>query len=240
MGICQSKQDFLDSKMRNRGEGANQQKESRIEGLHLSVELSKDCHKEGVIGGKDTLVALKSTNSYLVGTWGKGIILTENGAEIYSGSLPVEGKSLRDIIYITPLNCYILSHDKKLYRKDIDDKPAYLYMDVESGNKLGSCFRYSNIHQRLIMIKEETNLSVVNLETKEVEIELKKSAGNYIADFRVFGEQEDRVISLTHDGNVFVCEIDYAEKKGSVKSHHTEILDKKRDESIRSISLRKK
>ena len=98
----------------------NQDKEQEPKDLTVVVERVKDCKKEGLIGGPLTHVALKSHNSYLIGTEKKGLVVLENGSQEYSLKLPHKFDYLFDTIYYPPLNCYFLVSFTKLYRKDID------------------------------------------------------------------------------------------------------------------------
>ena len=97
--------------------------------------------------------------------------------------------------------------------------------------RLRAYFRYSYLNDRLI-INDHGDLTVVKLEpekgTEEFKIEIvaKRSRSDskieddlpYIADFRLFGKQEDRVISITSKGHLILSKLDYETKEGSVLS----------------------
>ena len=193
--------------------------------------------KEQVIGGGWTYIALKNRKSYLTGTQKKHLKLVENNETVYQEKLPVEFAFLLDMIYIPAMDCYFLHYHHKLYRKDIDDQPPYMYMNIFCGVRFGACFRYSETHQRLIINKNEKIISAVNLEAKELEIEVKKSVGDSIIDFRIFGEKDERAIAFTKDGYIVLYSFDFRQKTGEVVSHSQIELFGGRAEWPKSISV---
>ena len=209
-----------------------------IDELRVKVsELRSESLFEGknLIGGHWTIISLKSQNSYLIGTMKKGLRLRENGVEIYSGRLPIKDASFRDIIYIPLLDCYLIVHNNKLYRKDIDEKPPYLFMGVNCGFRQGSGLRYSKIHQRLVIIRSRRNISVINLQTKAIEIE--SSMRKRVVDFRLFGNSEDQVILVTQDGFIMLYIIDFAKKIGSVVDQYEMLLNVSLEEIPKSLAV---
>ena len=200
--------------------GTLDQKEPEpFENMEIALEELRSHEEEGVIGGDLTYIYMKNPTSYMIGTDEKGIKVIEEGAEIYSGTLPGEEAWLRDIIYISHLNCYLMADESKLYRKDIDEKPPYLLMEVKCGLRVGACFRYSNLHERLVIIKDEKNISTVNLETKEIEIEVVKKFEDSIRDLKLFGEKQDRVVCITYNCHILLYELDFEENEGSAIDH---------------------
>ena len=203
----------------------------------------------GYIGQEWTHMAIKDENSFLIGTVNSGLKLIDEGEEIFKGSIPLEQQRgflamlfssdlpPMDMIYIQPLYCYFFQHKMKLYRKDITNKPPYLYMDVLCGVRNGACFRYSNLHEKLIINKDAQNISVVDLQRKKVEIEVKKRVGMGIMDFRLFGSKEDQVVSVTNDGFVLLYKLDYGQKRGSVIDHSEIKLFRDRAEMPVSVAV---
>ena len=65
--------------------------------------------------------------------------------------------------------------------------------------------RFSKLYQRLFINRNKENISMVNLRTKNIGIQLKKDRRQWIIDFKLFGKEEDRVasMSLTVDGNLY-------------------------------------
>ena len=154
-------QEHLDGEIQ--GEQGRQDESPEAENFHVSVEKVKDLRRGGIIGGHWTHVAIKNENSFLVGTYEKGVLGFENGSQFYSGKFPKDQTSLWDIIYTPPsLNCYFLAFDEKLYRKNIDDQPPLPFLTVQTSSKMGSYLRFSDHHKRLIINKCGENLSVVN------------------------------------------------------------------------------
>ena len=213
-------------------------KSSFLEKVNFQVEeLGLHQTDRSIIGENLTHLALKNPVSYMIGTKEKGVKLFEDSAQIYSGMLPVYKAWLTDMIYVLPLDCYFMNHDHKLYRKDIDNKPPYLFMNVRCGNRVGASFRYSELHERMVVNKDNRNISVINLEKKRVEIEVLKSLGGDINDFRVFSENEDQVVALTKDGYVLLYQLDFGKKTGSVVSQTKLDLIEERYENGKSISI---
>ena len=170
-------------------------------------------------------LVMKDENSYLV--WEEnegGFKIKENGTQLFfiPSAKDNDGSrlySLEDAIYFPPLNCYLLAAYNRLYRKDIDSKPPYLMMGVELGGlKSGHSLIYSKIHKRVLSIKDRKNILVINPMAKEVEIEVEKTVRGSILEFKLFGEQEDRVVAVTTFGQVLLYELNYQEKTGSLKA----------------------
>ena len=190
--------------------------QSIIDRLELTEEIVRNYGEEGVIGGDQTFLAIKDENSFLIGTKGKGLKLYENGSTKWTGILPLRQGMLNDMIYIEPLDCYILQYNLMLYRKDINDQPAYLYMQVRTGFPDQARLRFSNKNQKLVVSIDMFQMSAINLESKQVEIAVDKTAGEGIIDFRIFGEDDHRVISISKDGYINLYELDFKRKQGKV------------------------
>ena len=215
----------------------------RLERLKVSFEDIRDFAELGKIMGQVTEVALKSLNSHLIvinGTkppFQTELRLRDDGVEVYSGTLTGNITYLCDIIYLpAPFNCYLLAGWHHLYRKDIDDKPPYFFMDIECSYRRGACFRYSDLNKRLIINKDGLNISLINPKTKKIEVFAKKDIGGRIKDFRLFGEKENRVVAVTEEGYVYLYSFGYENKMGLV-GHYQEELSEQRRESTRSIAV---
>ena len=193
----------------------------KINQLGIDIrEVANHRDGDGLIGLYITLLAFKNKRSCMIVTTKNGIKVIEDDQEVYLAYLPQHERAyLRDVIYIKHLNCYLLSINQKLYRKDIDGNEPYIYMELTLGFRIGSFFKYSNLNQRLIIHKDNTNLSVVNLESKEIEIEVEKEIGTQIIDSEIFGEEENRVLSVTDDVYLLVYKLNYQEKVGSIINH---------------------
>ena len=172
----------------------NQEKQTDQIDPQLGVEKNRDCEQWGRIGGRTTVIGLKNSNSFLIGTQRKGLILMEDGAEAFVGNLPVKYGSLLGIIYYLPLKCYLLAHDDRVYKKDLNSRPVYLFINIQCGKRAGGCSRYSNLQQRLDVNRDEENIALSNNKTRKLEIKFKKGVGNSIGDVRVFGKEQKPVV----------------------------------------------
>ena len=208
--------------------------ENQISKMEIKIEILMDLKETGVIGENYSVLALKNNYSFMVGTFKKGLRLVENGATIYSSAAQ---HHLGDIVYVRDLNSYFLSYDQKLYRKDIDECPPTLFMDVYCGLRFGGCFQYSKLNKRLIVNKDKKAISVINLRTKELEIEVEKPFGEDIFCFRLFGDQEDRVMGATTHGHVCLYQLDYLKKRGSLALGVSYQLDQEAEEKIKSVTI---
>ena len=188
--------------------------EKRIQEMKIQTKIIKSHQEEGMIGASWTLLAIKNHNSYMIGSKGKGAKLVENNTEIYSGKLPVEDKWLQDIIYVTHLNSYLIYHNDRLYKKDIDNKPIYLFLELKCGLRVGACLKYSKLNKRVIIAKDYYNVSALHVESKKVQVEIIKTIGDRIRDMKLFGDNEDRVVTVTKDGYVILYKFNFRRKTG--------------------------
>ena len=205
--------------------------------IKLTLNQVKNHAARGIIGYDQTFLALKNSTSYLVATNGEGLKVIENSIEIYSSELPVPNGSVKDTIYIQHLNCYLLCHEEKIYKKDVNDRHPKLLIDISSGSRPGACFRYSHFNKRLIINKDKNTISVVNVERRLIEIEAKKQVGDHIVDFKVFGEIDEQVISLTSNGNLLSYFLNYAMRKVCAITRVRIPMVKRRDERALSLTV---
>ena len=218
------------------GEDEHERKEFRLKNVEVNVQSVKDCWKEGLVGGggHSTFLGIKAPDSFLIGTREKGLTLMDKGSQVYSEVLPGD-RYLSDIVYAPHVNCYFLALNSKLYRKDINKRSPYLFMDFDCGWRWGACFRYSNLNQRLITNKNQRNISVLNPKTRKIELVMRKSVGKWIGDFRPFGENEDRVVSVAEDGHVILYSLTAGFERGEVGSCKINLMDR-RNEHCRSLT----
>ena len=201
----------------------------KIENLAFSVErvnqipttkTSLNSSKKQQNPDSWTHVAFKDRDSYLIGSSANQLTLFENKEQIYSGELPGLSTlfsfsiALSDMIYYKPMKCYLIDYDSKLYRKDVNKEPAYIYMYLDCGARVGSSFLYSDLHERLIVNKESKNIAVVNPRKKVVEIDIRKSVGEKIWDFKLLGERDERVVALTNDGYILLYNLNIGKREG--------------------------
>ena len=96
--------------------------------------------------------------------------------------------------------------------------------------------RYSNILQRLVLVTDEKNLSVINPKTKKVELGIKNDVGGRIRDFRLLGKQDNRGVLITQDCHVILFSLGENQKEGIVDSFKIEKFEE-RKESGQSIAV---
>ena len=181
--------------------------------ISIKVEKLKDHRIVGVIGDDDTYIALKNSTTYLIVTDYGEAKLVDNGKEYPSVDLPNDDESIKDIIYVDHLDCFFLLHANRLYRKDLDAKPPYLWMDIKIGYREGASLIYSQYNKRLFTIKDLDNLAVIHLERKRIDLELIKVFALSHNDFRVFGEKENKVVSILKNGVIVLYVINYDLRK---------------------------
>ena len=61
---------------------------------------------------------------------------------------------------------------------------------------------------------------------------MKKAIGLDIKDLRLFGEQEDRVVSLTEDGYVALYSLSYDQKRGVMAHHQIEMMEEREENTV--------
>ena len=206
------------------------QKEFNEDELSLEVEEIADHSERGIIGEQNTFLALKNEKTYMVLTNWRGLKVIKNGAQIYSDKLPIETVVLA-YFYATHLDCFFFVLNGKLYRKDIDDQPPQLCLEWEYAYI--NCFSYSPINQRLIILFSPANISVVNLDAKRLEFRLDKRGGFrgvIWKDFKVFGEKENKVITNSGTGYLWLFVFNFKMRKLLSLSQHE--VDPNQDEKL--------
>ena len=227
-GTLRTKSSNSQNNRKEVGEQPKPKDNFRVEDLKINLEkISDHSDQEPVY---NVLIAFKSRKCYAIGTNPQRLMLIENFIKIYSGRFLVDSKEIQDIVYIDHLDCYILNYDYKLYRKDIDNSPPYLYMNLDSGWRTGKCFKYSRLNQRLLIPKDGHNIAIVNLERKRVEIEISRRNHRIFREFKLIGPKENKITSLTLDGIIYLYSVSYDLKKVTAwNSHQLQLIDS-RDE----------
>ena len=160
------------------------------------------------IGNQDTLIAFKNPTSYMIGSSKKGYKLVEDNKVLCWQKWPYRDgspKTLFQILYVKHLDCYFFFMHQKLFQKLIDDEQAVIFMDLKY---LGtsSLPYYSELNKRLIL--DTGKISVVDLDTKKIEFERKSQ----MVCFKVFGEKEDRLMTIDPKGSVILFKLHYKKK----------------------------
>ena len=185
----------------------------------IEIKQLKSHASEGLIGGSTTILALKNTSSYLIAScpkvttsktpkWSRvncltestpqGLKLYESGAKVYQGSFPLASAALLDALYIPDFKSYFLCYDSKIYRKDVDAEPPYLWMDLDIASTPGNCLVYSRKNKKLLVGYKGSSLSVLNLRTRRIEVTA-PHGGVRLNRFSYFGRLETRLLSATDD-----------------------------------------
>ena len=209
----------------------------KIEDVQLTAEIIKSYREKGMMIGQQTALAFKDLSNYAMATERRGVKCISNGTEYSSKNTFEFGSAVRDMVYADHLDSYFIDYHMELYRKDVDDKPPYHYMNLNCGLRSGACLKYSKINKRLIVNKDYKKIAVINLEAREVEIEVEKPVGDPIFDFVLFGEQEDRVAAITQQGDILLYKLDYKKKTGSITAHTKFELIGEREEKGFSIAV---
>ena len=239
----------------------------KIEDVQVAVGLVRECKNLGKIGDNYTFLAMKNSDSYMLATCDVGLLLIENRKRTYSTPSKSRFGDVMDAIYIPALDSYLIAYNYQLFKKDINDQPPYLFLDVQCGVRLGACFRYSNIHSKL-MINEITiydkrrdqmnyerlpdinevnqdkekvrnKISVVDLKKnkKEPELSVKKEFGLDIWDFRLYGKDQNQVVAVTEDGYIILYNFYFKHRLSYLLDKCKINLDDERDECATSVAV---
>ena len=209
-----------------------------IQKRSVNIRTVGSYSKEGIIGNGFTSIAVKGGSSFMIATYGKGLTVIGNNKEVFSNKFPIPNvPSTTHIIYITDLDCYLFNYNNALYRKDIDSKPPYLFMKVDFFPvRFGVGFQYSRSFKKLAIVKEKVDMSIINLTSKEAEIDIAKSAGGNIMDFKMT-RPGNIIVAITGDGYLLLYKIDYDNKAGTVHLQKDLKLIKERNEEAKSVEI---
>ena len=183
----------------------------KIEKIYQNYSESRRGHTKSV-----TLLAMRDTEHYMLGNHSNGL-QTFQGDEIVSKlKLPGMLKTIKDMIFIKSEGFYVIAQNKKIYKKRVGFRSLEEPLTVKSGFRHGACLRYSELNRRLIISQNCKNISAVNLQTNQIEFMVEKSGIDKIMDFRIFGKLEDRVVSITEEGYLFLYQMDYQRRRGEI------------------------
>ena len=166
-----------------------------------------------------TELALKNPSSFFIATHFITCILVENDATIFSDDcqLMCYGEGLSDLAYIRDLDCYLMLTDHHLYRKNIDDQPPYPVMTFKNLIRKESCLKYSELNKKLILSNSGGDLLFINLERAKVEFKVKRGTWYVkILSFKLFGENQNKMASLTSETEILVHTVNFQRKKISL------------------------
>ena len=193
--------------------------QEKEESFEIEIKNLGDYQTDEIIGSLDSLVALKSKDSYLIATKDKGILVIEDKHIVYKKSLPRVCKGLIDAVYVETLKSYFFCNETQIYKKGANSAEPVPFLEISCSGNFGKALRYSKVNQKLIVVQDFDEIAVVNLFTRKIEIELEKLEGNEIVDFSLFGSLEERLIALTHNGwiSLFNYKIEKLGKESRLK-----------------------
>ena len=211
--------------------------EALYKNLRLSTNKITTCNQGTLIGTNATLLAVKDETSFLIGSNRMGLRLDEGEKTVYTSKMLDMHNILSGIIYVRRLDAYFLCLEGKIYRKDIDGKREYIWMNIPNGCRPGRSFQYSDLNNRLIVAKNQQHIAVIDLDQAKVQIEMAKDHGQKITQFCLFGPKEDQVASLTLDGWISIYRFDVISSRGWIEDVQYVELEEKRGEMGNSISV---
>ena len=203
--------------------------------LQVVLEEVSDHFEYTRIGGDDTFIALKNESSYAIGTSRKGLKVINDTNLIYSTK---NIGWLEDLIYIDHLDRYLMIFRNlskyTISMKDIDKNPFYHYMNLNCGYVFDTFFRYSKLNKRLIFPRDKQNISILNLERKQVDSLIRfVEEVQRISDFKVFGRKENNLIWITSKQSIELFSVSFDLRKVTSKSkHQIESIDGRLEEPV--------
>ena len=78
----------------------------------------------------------------------KTLKVINTGSLVYSAE-PPSRKRPRGIISINHLDCYLIFYDSVIYKKNLDEKSPYFFIDLEIEQFVGPFFNYSKFYKRI-------------------------------------------------------------------------------------------
>ena len=166
-----------------------------------------------VISGPGTLIALKDVYSYLAGTTRKGIVLVHKKKLLYKAILPSnDGMKINDIIYNRKRNVYLISLQAKILLKKVDRRPPIPILCSKSIHTP----LYQPRNPNFVVFGSMYRLHVYDLSKRKIcwSTPRQSHLRGYFEDFRVFGEAEEKAVSVTRGGSVSLYRMD--RKRGVV------------------------
>ena len=190
--------------------------------------------KNGYIGGEGSLpsiVAFKNNKSFLVGTPWKGIQVYEDGALFYEGEVSEGENCIQNAVY-APKHCtYLVLNSNRVYRKDVDDKPAYLWVkDLQLGVSAGKLpMLYSEEFGDSLVVQKTGSgkIGVVDLSKGKEAFEIKMEhqdvlmAHGIVTGFEEVqkpGGKERELLTVTRNGWLYIHRF-----KGAFKSQDQQV-----------------
>ena len=165
----------------------------------LNTEKTKCQYQPMLLSWEGVRIGLKNATSYAIGEDIKTLVVVENQTQIRFDRFYGASDWIQAILYIDHLDCYLIQSKTKIYRKDIDSSPPYLFMDIDRRYQAADRLRYSKINKKLILLQGDNNLAVIDLERFRFEMEIITQLSN-IEDFNCLALKKTRSCALTNSG----------------------------------------
>ena len=188
------------------------QSEFREDRLFLKFDQINSNEESGILHARENYLALKNENTYLIASELDRLKLVLNYREVYSDDLPPH-KPLFSVIYIEHLDCFFLSLLGNLYRKDIDDKPPYIFLELSEPFFALRHLRYSKMNRSLVSFFLQRGITIVDLDIKKVEIIAENDLGGIVVDCKLFGEKENMLVSISEETDLGLHILDFRRRK---------------------------
>ena len=91
------------------------------------------------------------------------------------------------------------------------------------------------MNKKLMLIKDKKKLAVLDIDRKRAEMEFGGELTN-IVDFRLFGDEDNKIVSIADKGDILLSILNYDLKKVISKARHKIKLDSDRRELLLSVS----
>ena len=173
-------------------------------------------------------IAFKTPTSCAFTTSNYRLEVIEDNIKICSNPNPL--RLVIDIVYIDCLKCYLLVGKSAIFRKDIDGKPPYIFID---NFYLSHSIRYSKMNQRLFCVAGVATVKILNLIRKQMELEIVVGKNfiqeivvgttfvHEITDLMVLGENERKIIFVSNKGYLVLCTVCFELRKVCRKFIHS-------------------
>ena len=195
--------------------------------LEIEIKTMKSLHEEGLTGGRWTFLVLKNSSSFIIGNNHNWLKLYEDNNQLYFENLRDSRITIKGLVYIDFLDCYLLGYNDAIYRKDVDDKAPYLYINLSCGQNSRDWFTYSKLNQRLIAPYDfdgySVDIGLINLKKKQMDMVFFGGSTNevqIIQDLKMFGKKEDKFVYLNSDLKLVLLWLNFRPLKICVKSEY--------------------
>ena len=153
--------------------------------------------------GMTSLVAIKDNDSFMVANSTQGYKLVQDNQVLSQQDFSCfeeKGSCILDILYIKSMDIYLLGFPHGIYKKEINQKPLQLFSYISVIWTYQPKMRYSKLINRVVITDGKGIFLSLNPKTKKIEARSKRSFVCFGGDFRLFGQNEDKILSVFCDG----------------------------------------